>query len=67
MYVHIIGISCDNADWVDSLVEKKLLGGVRVKDYVPSFGERSNDAKTAAQCKCSCHSGSNYRLMGGLL
>ncbi|PSR73028.1 hypothetical protein PHLCEN_2v11132 [Hermanssonia centrifuga] len=31
------------------LLEKKLLGGVRVKDYVPSFGERSNDAKTAAQ------------------
>ena len=32
-------------------VEKKLKSGIRVRDYVPSFGERKNDVQTAAQCK----------------
>lgn len=33
------------------LVEKKLKSGIRVKDHVPSYGERENDVRTAAQCK----------------
>ncbi|KAL4254709.1 P-loop containing nucleoside triphosphate hydrolase [Abortiporus biennis] len=31
------------------LLEKKLRSGVRVKDYVPSFGKRSNDVQTVTQ------------------
>ena len=33
-------------------VEKKLKSGVRVRDYVPSFGDRKNDVQTVAQCEC---------------
>lgn len=33
------------------VVEKKLKSGARVRDYVPSFGERKNDVQTVAQCK----------------
>ncbi|KAF7794875.1 hypothetical protein EIP86_006018 [Pleurotus ostreatoroseus] len=32
------------------LLEKKLRSGIRVKDYVPSFGDRKNDVHTVAQC-----------------
>ncbi|EPQ55869.1 G-alpha-domain-containing protein [Gloeophyllum trabeum ATCC 11539] len=31
------------------LLEKKLASGVKVKDYVPSFGDRSNDVATATK------------------
>ncbi|KAJ3537598.1 hypothetical protein NM688_g6657 [Phlebia brevispora] len=31
------------------LLEKKLRSGIRVKDYVPSFGDRKNDVHTVAQ------------------
>jgi len=31
------------------LLDKKLKSGVRVRDYVPSFGDRKNDLQTAAQ------------------
>ncbi|KAH8092195.1 G-protein alpha subunit [Cristinia sonorae] len=31
------------------LLEKKLRAGVQVKDYVPSFGKRKNDAQTVSQ------------------
>jgi hypothetical protein len=33
------------------LVEKKLKSGIRVRDHVPSYGDRKNDVQTAAQCK----------------
>lgn len=33
------------------LLEKKLLSGVKVKDYVPSFGDRKNDVHHVTQCK----------------
>lgn len=33
------------------LLEKKLRSGVRVKDYVPSFGGRKNDVQTVTQCE----------------
>ena len=32
------------------LLQKKLARGVRVYDYVPSFGDRPNDAPTTAKC-----------------
>ncbi|KAI0339147.1 guanine nucleotide binding protein, alpha subunit [Trametopsis cervina] len=31
------------------LLEKKLKSGIRVKDYVPSFGDRKNDLQNVAQ------------------
>ncbi|KAI0085497.1 guanine nucleotide binding protein, alpha subunit [Irpex rosettiformis] len=31
------------------LLDKKLKSGIRVKDYVPSFGDRKNDLPTVAQ------------------
>lgn len=31
------------------LLDKKLKSGVRVRDYVPSFGDRKNDLQTVAQ------------------
>ncbi|TCD62322.1 hypothetical protein EIP91_007062 [Steccherinum ochraceum] len=31
------------------LLEKKLRSGIQVKDYVPSFGKRKNDAQTVSQ------------------
>ncbi|KAG7087734.1 hypothetical protein E1B28_013679 [Marasmius oreades] len=31
------------------LLEKKLMGGVRVRDHVPSFGDRNNDLPSAAR------------------
>jgi guanine nucleotide-binding protein alpha-1 subunit len=34
-----------------SAVDKKLKSGVRVKDYVPSFGDRKNELQTVAQCE----------------
>ena len=34
------------------LLEKKLKAGVMVKDYVPSFGDRSNSTGTVAKCEC---------------
>ena len=37
------------------IVEKKLKSGIRVKDYVPSFGERKNDVQTVAQCASTPH------------
>lgn len=33
------------------LLEKKLESGVRVGRYVPSYGDRKNDARTVTQCK----------------
>ena len=40
---------CSNGmGWV---VDKKLKSGIKVKDYVPSFGDRKNDLPTVAQCK----------------
>ena len=33
------------------VVDKKLKSGIKVKDYVPSFGDRKNDLPTVAQCK----------------
>lgn len=32
-------------------VEKKLNAGLRVRDYVPSFGERNNEPQTVAHCE----------------
>lgn len=34
------------------LLDKKLRAGVQVKDYVPSFGDRSNTLGTVAKCEC---------------
>lgn len=33
------------------LLDKKLKGGIRVKDYVPSYGDRRNDVSVVAKCK----------------
>lgn len=33
------------------LLQAKLQRGVRIRDSVPSFGERNNDLQTATQCK----------------
>ena len=34
------------------LLEQKLLGGVKVKDYVHSYGDRPNDVAHATKCAC---------------
>ena len=34
------------------LLEQKLLTGVRVKDYVHSYGDRPNDVEHATKCMC---------------
>lgn len=36
------------------LMAKKLEAGVRLSRYIPSFGDRSNDFKTASSCECFC-------------
>ncbi len=33
------------------LLEQKLLGGVKVKDYVHSYGDRPNDVAHATKCE----------------
>ena len=35
------------------LLEQKLRAGVKVRTYVPSFGDRSNDVDTVKKCECS--------------
>lgn len=35
------------------LLEAKLRGGVRVRDYVQSFGDRPNNLENAVKCKLS--------------
>jgi guanine nucleotide-binding protein alpha-1 subunit len=33
------------------LLERKLASGILVRDFVPSFGDRSNDIDTVKKCK----------------
>ena len=37
------------------LLEKKLGSGVKVKKYMPSFGDRENSAPVVAKCKLHSH------------
>ena len=32
------------------LLERKLQSGVKVKQYLPSYGQRSNDTRTVLRC-----------------
>lgn len=34
------------------LLKKKLDRGVRISDYISTYSDRPNDAKTAAKCTC---------------
>jgi hypothetical protein len=43
--VHLVLNKCD-------LLQAKLQRGVRIRDSVPSFGDRKNDLPTATRCEC---------------
>jgi guanine nucleotide-binding protein subunit alpha len=36
------------------LLKRKLKLGVEVKNYLPSYGDRPNDAATVVKCKSVC-------------
>jgi guanine nucleotide-binding protein subunit alpha len=33
------------------LLDKKIRRGMRVKDYIPSYGDRTNDSATVMKCR----------------
>ena len=35
------------------LLERKLSSGVKVKEYLPSYGDRPNDLSTVVRCEFS--------------
>ena len=43
------------------LLNQKLRSGVKIKDYLPSYGERGNDAGTMIRCEFT------FRLWFGVL
>ena len=44
------------------LLEQKLTSGVRVRDYVHSFGDRPNDVEHATRCTCPVRCPESSRL-----
>jgi len=45
------------------LLRRKLKRGVRVAQYLPSYGSKPNEVMSVVKCRCSLHSDDEERLI----